>query len=330
MMKGVALGGGVEFDLIRRFLTDATMQAGSGVKVGPGDDCAIVDAGRVALSLDMSIEGIHFRREWLAPEEIGYHATAAALSDLAAVAAEPIGLLVGLAVAEAEAEELGPRIMHGVTAAAQDARAVLLGGDLSRSPGPIMLDISVFGSVAEPVLRSGARPGDSLWVTGRLGGAAAAVAAWRDGAVPSPEARAAFVRPAPRLREARWLAERVQLHALIDLSDGLAGDAGHMAAASGVGLVIETDAVPIHEAAGALVSGPALDLALHGGEDYELLFAAPPGSVEALVEDFARRFRVPLTHIGAVTEGQDVLLRWRDGHEQELTGGFDHFQRATP
>jgi thiamin-phosphate kinase len=249
--------------------------------------------------------------------------------DLAAMAAEPIGLLAGLALAEADAEELGPRIMHGVSAAAAEAGSVLLGGDLSRSPNAIILDIAVVGSVTEPVLRSGARAGDALWVTGCLGGAAAAVSAWLEGSVPSPEARTAFARPAPRLREARWLAEHAPLHALIDLSDGLAGDADHIAAASGVALVIEADAVPIHEAAGALVTGPALELALHGGEDYELLFAAPLGSVEKLVEDFAREFRVPLTRIGAVMDGSGVVLHSRDGSEQELSGGFDHFQQAT-
>jgi thiamine-monophosphate kinase len=321
-----ALGKGREFDLIRRFM-GAAGTSSPGVLVGPGDDCAIVAGERLALTIDLSVEDIHFRRDWMTPEEIGARAAAAALSDLAAVAAKPIGLLVAIAFPVADARSYAARVIDGVRSVANDQGAMLLGGDVSRSLGSLGLDIAAIGSVEKPALRSGAQPGDSLWVTGRLGGAAAAVAAWLEDREPSAEARAAFVRPVPRWREAGWLAERGALHALIDLSDGLAGDAGHIAAASNVRIVLEASSIPVHDAARVHSPDRPLDLALHGGEDYELLLAAPAGVVERIVAEFERAFDLPLTRVGDVVEGEDVVLRTPDG-EQELAGGFDHFTRT--
>ncbi|MFP4624771.1 MAG: thiamine-phosphate kinase, partial [Gemmatimonadota bacterium] len=200
------LGPGAEFDLIRAFLADVR-GTGPDVRVGPGDDCAIVGEG-IALSVDMTVEDVHFRRSWLPMGDIGYHAAAGALSDLAAVAARPVGLLAAVALGPGDETRAGRELMEGVVRAARDADAAILGGDVTRSPGPVALDIVAVGKVDEPVLRSGARPGDELWVTGSLGAAAAAVEAWLADRTPSAEARAAYARPAPRLREARWLAER--------------------------------------------------------------------------------------------------------------------------
>jgi thiamine-monophosphate kinase len=323
-----ALGGGAEFDLIRRFLSRGGAALPRNVLVGPGDDCAVIEGDPIALSLDLAIEDVHFRRAWLEPEEIGRRTTAAALSDLAAVAAEPIGALAALAVAAADAGDYAVRVMDGVRAAADAAGAALLGGDLSRSPGPLVLDVAVVGSVAEPVLRSGARPGDAVWVTGRLGGAAAAVRRWAEGALPSAEARRAFADPRPKLKEARWLAGRGVLHALIDISDGLAGDAAHIAAASDVRIVLDAQAIPVHPGADADATERGLALALHGGEDYELLFAAPPGSVEPLVAAFADAFGSPLSRVGEVAAGGGVVLRREGGNEEEVGGGYDHFRAA--
>lgn len=323
-----ALGGGAEFDLIRRFLSRGGGVLPGNVLVGPGDDCAVVAGDPVALSLDLAIEDVHFRRAWLEPEEIGRRTTAAALSDLAAVAAEPIGALAALAVTAADAGDYAVRVMEGVRAAMDAAGAALLGGDLSRSPGPLVLDVAVIGTVSEPVLRSGACPGDELWVTGRLGGAAAAVRGWAEGKQPSAEARRAFADPRPKLEEARWLADRGVLHALIDISDGLGGDASHIAAASGVRIVLDAQAIPVHPGADADATERGLALALHGGEDYELLFAAPPGSVEALVPVFADVFGSPLSRVGAVAAGSGVALRREGGVEEEIGGGYDHFRGA--
>ncbi|HEX6308823.1 MAG TPA: thiamine-phosphate kinase [Longimicrobiales bacterium] len=329
-MMQIPLGSGAEFDLIRRFYPPDG-ETGPNIRVGAGDDCAIVHGDGIALSTDMSVEGIHFRRDWLLPEEIGYRAAAAALSDLAAVAATPIGLLVSLALDPAEAAEIGPRIMQGVRAAGERVGAVLLGGDLARTGGPLVIDAVVVGHAARPVLRDGARAGDALWVTGELGAAAAAVHAWEQGAEPDARARTAFAQPSPRIAEAAWLAERGVLHALIDLSDGLAGDAGHLAAASRVRIVLDAAAMPIHPAVGGIESDPAraLRLALTGGEDYELCFAAAAGAVEPLAESFAAEFGLPLTRVGTIEEGLGVQLR-TDGRAGPLPwSGYDHFDSAS-
>jgi thiamine-monophosphate kinase len=325
VVRGENLGPGLEFDLIRRFL-EQSAAPGPEVVLGPGDDCAVIAAPRVAISVDLALEGVHFRREWLAPEEIGYRAAAASLSDLAAMAAAPIGVLASLAVPPADLPELAVALMAGVREAVEGCGGTLLGGDLVRSDGPIVLDIVALGSAALLVPRSGARPGDELWVSGELGAAAAAVAAWLAGAEPDPEARRAFARPRPRIREARWLAERGALHALLDISDGIAGDLRHLAAASAVGILAEESRIPVHPAAAR--TGRGLELALGGGEDYELCFAAPAGVVQSLAGEFSATFELALHRIGEVREGDEVMLRRADGTVERLeSGGFEHFHR---
>jgi thiamine-monophosphate kinase len=332
-MKQISLGTGAEFDLIRRILAGGAHPGDApdlpeAVRVGPGDDCTVVRGEGVALSVDMAVEGVHFRREWLEPEEIGYRAAAAALSDLAAMAATPIGILVALASAAHEAQDLTPRIMDGARAAAAGSKAALLGGDMTRSLGPLVVDVVVVGNVLRPALRQGARPGDSLWVTGELGAAAAAVRAWERGRVPEPAARLAFARPTPRVAEAAWRAGRGAVDALIDISDGLAGDAGHIAAASGVSIILDAASIPIHPTVRATAADgdDALELALTGGEDYELCFAAPPGAVERLSQLFTETFDVALTCVGSVHEGNGVLLRDFNGRVAELPySAYNHF-----
>lgn len=326
-MTPTPLGPGAEFDLIRRFLA-RTRPPGRGVLVGPGDDCAVLEGGRLALSADLSIEGVHFRREWIAPEEIGYRAAAASLSDLAAMAAEPVGALLSLAAPAADVPDVAGRCLAGAREAVEAAGGAILGGDVTQSPGPLLLDVVVVGRAEHPALRTGARPGDALWVTGALGGAAAAVRRWKEGKTPSPAAREAFARPRPRIREARWLAERGLLHALIDLSDGLAGDAAHIAAAGGVGVVLDERNIPVHEAAAAAASGPedALALALGGGEDYELCFAAAAGAVEAAEREFRAVFGIALTRVGEVRAEPGVAVRRADGTiGPAAVAGFRHF-----
>jgi thiamine-monophosphate kinase len=275
------------------------------------------------VSSDLSVEGVHFRRAWLADAEIGYRAAAAALSDLAAMAAEPVGVLVSLAGSSGGASLVA--VHAGVAEAARSVGAAVLGGDTSASPGPLIVDVVAVGRAATATLRSGARSGDELWVTGELGGSAAALEILQGGGSPGAELRDAFARPVPRVSEARWLAERGVLRALIDLSDGLVGDAGHLAAAGDVRIVLDGRAVPVAAAAAtALGPGRALDAALYGGEDYELCFAAPAGSVRG--DDFRRRFDLPLTRVGTVEAGAGVWLRSADGRVSEPErSGFDHF-----
>ncbi len=296
--------------------------------MGPGDDCAVLDDGLV-VSVDLTIEGTHFKRDWIALEEAGFRAMAAALSDLAAMAALPVGALLSIAVRPNEVRSAAPRIRAGAAEACRLAGIELIGGDLARSPGPLVMDVIVLGRTRNPVLRAGALPGDDVWVTGSLGGSAAAVELWNRGGTPPAELRTLFARPRPRLREARWLAECVPLHALIDLSDGLAGDAGHLAAASGVSLVLEVEAVPVQPGLSEvpeLSRESGLRLALSGGEDYELCFCAPSGAVESWAERFQQTFGIGVTRVGRVKEGPAEVLMQSGGRTLALeAGGFSHF-----
>jgi thiamine-monophosphate kinase len=315
------LGPGREFDAIRRILADAPAP-GPGVALAAGDDCALIrpESGNVYLAVtsDMAVEGVHFRSEWGSPEEIGGRAVRAAASDLAAMAAEPIGVLASIAVPSDDGAELAERVGRGCRTAAETLGLDLLGGDLAGGAQALTVDVTAIGRARDPLLRAGARPGDELWVTGRLGGAAAAVAAWLAGREPEAAWRERFWRPVPRLAPARWLAER-GASAAIDLSDGLAADAGHLAAASGVGIELDLGDVPAAE-------GVELLRALTGGEDYELLVAAAPDILADEAAGFRARFDLDLTRVGRAVVGAGVRV-YRDDEEVEVgRPGFDHFE----
>lgn len=328
-----ALGGGGEFDLVRRFLEGWEAGERGGVRLGPGDDAAVLEVageeGDLVLTCDLTVEDVHFRRAWIEPREIGYRAVAVALSDLAAMAAVPTGVLVAAAMRPSEAEGLVEPLRDGIRAACETVGATLLGGDLSRSPGPLVLDVTAVGRAPRPLLRSDARPGDELWVTGHLGATGAAVEAWLRGEEPEPACRRAFARPVPRIAEARWLSEREGVRALLDLSDGLAGDAGHLAAASGVGVVLVADDVPVHPAVESGSGGreEGLRLALRAGEDYELLVAIARGTGRQWAEAFRERFGLALTRVGRVQEGAGVFLESAGSEEPRPLegGGHSHF-----
>lgn len=327
--RRIRLGPGGEFDLIRAFLDDDE-DLPAEVLVGPGDDCAVLAGGRIAVSCDLALEGVHFRREWLAPSEIGYRCAAAALSDIAAVAAVPIALLVSFGLAAEDVTSGVARdLQRGMDEAAKRVGAAVVGGDLTRSPGPLVVDVVALGRAEAPILRDGARVGDEVWVTGALGGAAAAVRMLESGRTPEARLRAFYARPVPRVGEALWLAEHGLLHSLIDLSDGLAADAGHLAAASGLGIVIEGACVPVDQGARGQAGDDfeALEAALSGGDDYELCFTAAPGAVQELAEAFQTRFSVTLSRVGRVVEGHGLFIDQGDGEARPLRlGGYDHFR----
>ena len=313
------LGPGPEFDRIRAMAARWKERAH-----GLGDDCAFIEAGgqRLAVSVDLSIEGVHFRREWMSPAEIGYRAAAGALSDLAAVAAQPMALLLSLGAGASEGEDTLVLIADGVGAAAADAGAVIVGGDLSSSER-LVLDCCVIGRADHEVRRRGARPSDRLVVTGALGGPLTALLAWQSGREPPAEARMRFLRPAPRHEAARWLAAR-GARAMIDLSDGLGADLGHLLAAGGVGARIEVERIPVlpsaREAAGAL-GEPAWQLASRSGEEYELLAALPAEVTDAELDGAP----VPVTAIGVVEAGSGAHA-FEAGRPVTLPGGWDHFR----
>lgn len=332
-MAGILLGPGGEFDLIRRFyaaLEESATAGGAGdsldVRVGPGDDCVVVAGDGIAVSTDIAVEDVHFRRSWLTPREIGYRAAAASLSDLAAVAARPIGILLSLMLPDADVPDTAEALVAGAVEAARSVEADLLGGDVARSPRALALDVVAVGEAPRPLRRAGARAGDGVWVTGRLGGAAAAVSEWLEGREPDAAAREAFARPTPRTREAQWLARQNVPRCMIDLSDGLAGDVAHLAAAGGVKIVLDAGAVPVHPSATRISTDGGLGLALSGGEDYELCFTAAVGDVAAIGRGFEEQFGVPLCRVGHVEPGEGVWLRAPDGSSGRLRrGGFQHF-----
>jgi thiamine-monophosphate kinase len=312
MSDETSLGPGREFDLVRVMMSRWGDRAR-----GIGDDATTLDVPpgeQLVVSTDTSLEDVHFRREWLSPEEIGWRATAAALSDLAAMAAKPLGVLVALTLPPPWLDELGA-LAEGIAAAASAAGAPIVGGDLTNG-APLALTLTVLGAAAAPLRRSNAHPGDTIWLTGQLGGPALALAAWSEGRQPTPEARARFARPVPRIREAQWLAA-AGATAGIDISDGLGGDAAHLAAASGVRITIEADAVP-------RISGADVSTAQRSGEEYELLVAArTPFDAVA----FQRTFGLSLTRIGAVEQGDagvDLLI---GGERVASPAGYDHFSQ---
>lgn len=306
-----ALGEGGEFDAIRRMIE----------RWGPaarriGDDAAVITTlGERSLiaSTDTSIENVHFRREWMTPVEIGYRAAAAALSDLAAMGAKPLGMLVAMVIPDDWRRYMDP-LSDGIGEAALAADAPVLGGDMSRG-SELALTITVLGTARDVLYRAAARPGDSLYLTGVVGAAGAALSAFLRGENPAPEFRAKFVRPAPRVREGAWLAEQGAVSA-IDISDGLAADLRHLACASRVVVNVDVERIPVQ---------PGVDPvdALGSGEEYELACTAPS---DLDIEAFERRFNIPLTRVGSITRGDPDVIFTMDGAHVEPPRGYLHFE----
>ena len=307
--RHVALGFGREFDAIRAMLDEWGPLA-----TGIGDDAAVlaVPAGeQLVVSTDASVEGVHFRPEWMTASEIAERAASAALSDLAAMAAAPLGLLLALIVPGAWDDRLRP-LARGVGVAASRARCPIVGGNVTRG-AELSLTITGVGSARAPLARWGARVGDRVFVTGRLGGPAAALRALRAGATPAAADRRRLVAPIARLGEARWLRSR-GARAAIDISDGLLADAAHLARASGVTIDLLPGAIPG-------VDGVSAEQAAASGEEYELLVAMDPEAPPD-VGEFSGAFGIPLTEIGRVeAQGSEPVTvdgrhsGWRTGHD---------------
>lgn len=309
--RHTALGPGAEFDVIRQLLHQWGPHS-----AGAGDDAAVVDVpsgDKLLVSVDTSIEGVHFRRTWLTPAEIGYRAVTAALSDLAAMGAAPLGVLTAFALPEPWRNRLS-EIAEGVGMAVAEAETIVLGGNLSAA-AELSITTTVLGHAARVLRRDGVRVGDAIYVTGRLGGAGAALEALLAGRSPSAAHRKRFAHPVARLAEGQWLAA-AGATAAVDISDGLVSDAAHLARASNVGLDIDLRAVP-------LVDGVGPRDALVSGEEYELIVAAPDG-LDA--DAFAAQFSVSLTRIGmAVAEHAGEVEVLDEGRRVAGGRGHDHF-----
>ncbi len=323
-----------EFGLINRlkqFLEGPT----SGVFRSIGDDAAVLapPGGRLLFSCDMMVEGVHFRLDFSSPFELGWKALTVNVSDIAAMAGTPLYALVSLGVGDKERPvSFYEEIYRGISEASRRYEVAVVGGDTVRTEGPLVIDISIIGAADEPITRCGSRPGDLVAVTGSLGASAAGLQWLLSGRTGlgqiAEKAIHAHHMPEARVREAKAAAAAGGVTALMDISDGLAGDLGHMCKGSGLGAVLEARAIPLDEAAievaGKLESDP-IEWALHGGEDYELLMTV--ASEKALaVKEAVEACGTPLHLIGRMTDANGgILLETDHGLVPITKGGYTHF-----
>jgi len=308
----VTLGPGAEFDIVRELVARYGASA-----QGIGDDAATVlvpDGEELVVSTDVATEDVHFRESWLTPDEIGFRSTMAALSDLAAMAATPRGMVIALTL-PSRWRAMAPAIADGIARAARTCAAPIVGGDLSAG-ATLSIAVTVLGSAKAPLRRSGARAGDAVFVTGRLGGPAMALGEFLAGGQPLGEVRARFAAPRARIREAVWLAAHGAT-ACIDISDGLAADLGHIAAASAVRVVLDLDRV-------LCFPGATAAEAAGGAEEYELVVTGP---AELDTVAFECEFDLPLTNVGRVEQGVPGVDARSGGAAVAAPAGFNHFSR---
>jgi len=299
-------------------------RGGESVVTGIGDDCAVLSVPpghELLVTTDFTIEKVHFRRDWHRPELVGRRCLTRGLSDIAAMGGEPRAAFLSLAVSSDVPQKWVDRFLKGLLDLAEEFKVPLAGGDTAQSAGGIQADIVVVGSVPQgkAVLRSGAKAGERIYVTGELGGSAAALARLEESKPLGAEYVRHF-RPQARVAVGQWLRQRGVASAMIDVSDGLSTDLEHICQESHVGAEIEAQAIP-RALVGLGKKRVALELALHGGDDYELLFTsatAIPSEVEG----------VRVTRIGRTTQSAGMRLIGADGKARRLeAAGWEHFKR---
>ena len=308
-----------ELELIRR-IRQAAARGGDKVATGIGDDCAVLKVPRgheVLVTTDFTLEDIHFRRAWHPADSVGHRCLTRGLSDIAAMGGTPRAAFLSLALPSELPQRWVDDFMAGFLRLARRYSVTLAGGDTAQSPAGILADIIVVGSTptGKAVLRSGAHAGDIIYVSGTLGASVAALQELRSGKKLRTSAHPRHFYPEPRIALGQYLREKKLASAMIDTSDGLSTDLRHICDESGVGAVIEAAALP------AAPGDDGLQFALHGGEDYELLFTAPPNR------------RIPrqiagtrITRIGEITRGRQIKLQTPDGKSHPLqSGGWQHF-----
>jgi thiamine-monophosphate kinase len=276
------------------------------------------------ITTDFSLEDVHFRRGWHPAESVGHRCLARGLSDIAAMGGEPLAVFLSLALPRKLPQSWVDGFLHGLLKLARNFRVILAGGDTAQSAGGVMADIVALGSVpkGKAVLRSGARPGDRVYVTGELGASAVAIDLLSRGEEIRPRDFPRHFHPMPRIEVGRFLREKKLASSMIDVSDGLSTDLGHICEESRVGAVIEGDAIPL-AMVGKSERKVDLRFALHGGEDYELLFTA------AAARNVPSRIAgVKVREIGVITRGRRVWIRNKDGVKQEFQPqGWEHFKK---
>jgi thiamine-monophosphate kinase len=314
---------------------------GHGVRAGIGDDCAVLEPDGTAPFLlattDLLIEEVHFRRAYASPHDIGWKALAVNLSDIAAMGGRPRWALVALACPAATEASDVEAFYEAAWSLAGEHGVTIVGGDTSASPGGWIVNVTLLGDTARaPLLRSTARVGDVVAVTGSLGASAAGLALLTAGEIPAgldptdvDAVTRAHLRPRPRLREGQWLAATGDVTAMIDLSDGLVTDLGHVAEESGAGARVDVDRIPVSAPArrvAAARGADALAWATGGGEDYELLLTCDPRAWERLRDGLAAATGQPLRAIGQIVDrGAGVTFIDAAGRPVALAHGFEHF-----
>lgn len=317
-----------EFSLIHRLTAD--LASTPDMLQGVGDDCAVLSLGDRALLLtcDASLEDVHFKRDWGAPGDIGWKAAVSALSDIAAMGGRPRAVLVTMALPADLLESYVQQLYAGLVDAVESHGAVVAGGDTTASRSGIVIDISVVGEVVgRSVLRSGARPGDVVAMTGSIGERGAGLDALLRGERTS-DFIPAYLHPRARIDEGLWLQEQAGVHAMMDVSDGLLPDSGHIAQRSSVGIELAGSKLPGNPALDAYWRALGLDSCLErlrSGEEYELLVAMGPTEAPEIMESFMARFDVPLSAVGFCNDQSGVVTV--DGVEPG-DGGFVHFRGA--
>lgn len=308
-----------EFELIAKL--SASLPTNTSVRVGVGDDCAVLDLGVpdrfLLFKTDAVVEEIHFTAGTPA-EKIGRKALARCLSDIAAMAGTPVAALITLALPRNFDVDRVEAIYRGMNALAAKYGVAIVGGETTENPDRIVISVALLGTVAKNkcVLRSGAKAGDAIFVTGELGGSRAGKHLEFD----------------PRLNEAQWLADHFDVHAMIDLSDGLAGDLPHILKASGVGAELLSDAIGISRPArvqareGHSAKTPLL-AALTDGEDFELLFTVASADAVPLLDAWKKQFpELPLACIGKITAAPGLKIRDKKGIQAPTAHGYTHFE----
>ncbi len=307
-----------EFELIHR-LTRA-LPGNQSVVAGSGDDCAVLDLGipdrLVLFKTDAVVEGVHFTNQ-TPPSKVGHKALARCLSDIAAMAGTPVAALITLGLPPQFDVQKLEKLYEGMTKLASGHDVAIVGGETTTNPERLLISIALLGTVsrAKVILRSGAKPGDAIFVSGELGGSLAG----------------RHLEFEPRLREARWLAENFAIHSMIDLSDGLAGDLRHILKGSHVGAELLSSAIPISREArvGAKAESsakPPLLAALADGEDFELLFTIASRDAVQVLDGWKKQFpQVRLSCIGKITAGEGISLRDKRGVTPLSAHGYVHF-----
>ncbi len=308
--------------------------------IGIGDDAAFIppSAKGILISQDMLVENLHFRLDWMTPEQLGEKAVAVNVSDIAAMGGTPLSLLTSLSVPSSLDVDWVESLYRGIAKALDRYGVVLVGGDTVGSQDRITLDVTVIGEPGPfgPILKTGARPGDRLFVSGRLGAAYAGFTllshgvTWPSTVVAERSVLMAHITPMARVRVGQQVGPWA--HALTDISDGLVSELEEITRFGGIGAVIFEDRLPIDQATQAMAArfhSRATDFALFGGEDYELLAAVPPSRVTE-VQEIEARTGVVMTEIGVITEKPGVRMASTEGEKEHVVQGqiYNHFPVA--